>query len=52
MRRWLNIFSLSITSGLLTFIYGQEGNYNMENYGNETALLNGNVMGSISDPSF
>jgi len=51
MRRWLNIFSLSIISGLLTFVYGQEGNYKLENYGNEAALLNGNVTGSISDLS-
>jgi len=37
---------------VLSFVYCQEGNYKLENYGNETALLNGNVMGSISDPSF
>lgn len=49
MKRWQYIFSLSIACGLITLVNGQEGNYKLENYGNESALLTGNVTGSISD---
>jgi hypothetical protein len=41
----LLILVLSFTS----FVYGQEGNYKFNNFGNRSILLVGNVTGSVSD---
>lgn len=40
---------LSLLGGCLHIVYGQEGNYKLENYGNQSALLTGNVTASASD---
>ena len=42
---FLTLFML-ISGGIL---WGQEGNYKFENFGNQSVLLNGNVTGSVAD---
>jgi hypothetical protein len=49
MKMSIKIFGVFILSVFFNYSYGQEGNYKFENYGNEPALLTGNVTASISD---
>ena len=46
---FFKILTLSLLVGFLQVVYGQEGNYKLENYGNQSALLTGNVTASASD---